>query len=44
MQERIAQAGRAWVLENYNWRTTYRAWDAIYSPNPARVNREAQPA
>jgi glycosyltransferase involved in cell wall biosynthesis len=28
--DRIALGGRAWVLENYNWRTIYREWDAIY--------------
>lgn len=31
-RQNIARAGRAWVLEHYNWRRTYRAWDAIYAP------------
>ncbi|RIK34898.1 MAG: glycosyl transferase family 1 [Chloroflexi bacterium] len=30
MADQLAQHGRAWVLEHYNWRTTYRQWDAIY--------------
>jgi glycosyltransferase involved in cell wall biosynthesis len=28
--DRLAQAGRSWVLQNYNWRTTYHKWDLIY--------------
>jgi glycosyltransferase involved in cell wall biosynthesis len=28
--DRLAQQGREWVLQHYNWRTTYRQWDAIY--------------
>lgn len=28
---RIADAGRAWALEQYNWRITYRAWDDVYA-------------
>jgi glycosyltransferase involved in cell wall biosynthesis len=27
---RLSQTGRSWVLQNYNWRTTYQKWDAIY--------------
>lgn len=30
--ERIAHAGRVWVETQYDWRTIYRAFDAIY-PN-----------
>jgi polysaccharide biosynthesis protein PslH len=30
--EQIARNGRNWVEANYNWRATYRAFDAIY-PN-----------
>jgi glycosyltransferase involved in cell wall biosynthesis len=29
--ERIAAAGRAWVEEHYDWRTTYRALDELYA-------------
>jgi glycosyltransferase involved in cell wall biosynthesis len=28
--EQIGQAGRAWVLQQYNWCTTYRQWDGLY--------------
>ena len=28
--QQLAQAGRDWVLEHYNWRRTYRLWDQIY--------------
>jgi len=28
--QQLAQAGRNWVLEHYNWRKTYRLWDQIY--------------
>lgn len=28
--QQLALAGREWVLERYNWRTTYRAWDKVY--------------
>jgi len=28
--QKLAQAGRDWVLEHYNWRQTYRLWDQIY--------------
>jgi glycosyltransferase involved in cell wall biosynthesis len=27
----LAQAGRDWVLQRYNWRTTYAEWDRVYS-------------
>ncbi len=33
--EQIARAGRAWVQANYDWRTVYRAFDAVY-PHSAR--------
>ena len=26
----IAEGGRRWVVERYNWRTVYRRWDRIY--------------
>ena len=26
----IGNAGRAWILQHYNWRATYRQWDKIY--------------
>lgn len=29
--ENLAQAGRKWVEESYDWRNVYRAWEAIYS-------------
>lgn len=29
--DRLAENGRAWVLQHYNWRTTYRQWDTIYA-------------
>jgi polysaccharide biosynthesis protein PslH len=29
--KRLAQSGRAWALQCYNWRTTYTKWDQIYS-------------
>ena len=29
--QQVADAGRAWVVQNYNWRTTYRQWDQIYA-------------
>lgn len=28
--ERMAQAGRAWVHQHYNWQSAYTAWDKIY--------------
>jgi glycosyltransferase involved in cell wall biosynthesis len=28
--DQLARAGRAWVETAYNWRTVYRAFDAIY--------------
>jgi len=27
---KIAEGGRQWVVERYNWRTVYRQWDRIY--------------
>jgi glycosyltransferase involved in cell wall biosynthesis len=30
LAERIGQAGRRTVETHYDWRTVYRAWDAIY--------------
>jgi polysaccharide biosynthesis protein PslH len=30
--ERIARAGRQWVLQHYNWCKTYHLWDRIYCP------------
>ncbi len=32
--ERIATAGRAWVETHYDWRSVYRAFDAIYPHTP----------
>jgi glycosyltransferase involved in cell wall biosynthesis len=29
--DRLAQAGRQWVMEKYNWAKTYQQWDQIYS-------------
>jgi polysaccharide biosynthesis protein PslH len=29
--DQLATAGRQWVEEHYNWRTTYKLWDRIYS-------------
>jgi glycosyltransferase involved in cell wall biosynthesis len=29
--QRIAQAGRRWAEQRYNWRTVYRAWDQVYT-------------
>ncbi len=29
--QQIAQAGRAWVMQHYNWHTTYQLWDQIYA-------------
>lgn len=40
-RRRIGAAGRMWVLEHLNWRTTYRAWDEIYPPQE-RVFREGR--
>jgi len=28
--QQLAQAGREWVLQYYNWRKTYQQWDQIY--------------
>lgn len=28
--ERLAQAGRRWAEQRYNWRTVYRLWDQVY--------------
>jgi glycosyltransferase involved in cell wall biosynthesis len=40
MAFQLAQAGRQWVAEHYDWRTIYRAWDDIYrdkfSPSATR--------
>ncbi len=29
--EQLAQAGRAWVVQHYNWHTRYQSWDQIYA-------------
>lgn len=29
--DQLAQAGRQWVTENYNWTNAYQQWDRIYS-------------
>ncbi len=29
--DRLALAGRNWVMEHYNWARTYQLWDKIYS-------------
>jgi glycosyltransferase involved in cell wall biosynthesis len=29
--QRLAQAGRHWVEQRYNWRTVYRLWDQVYA-------------
>ena len=29
--QRLAQAGRDWVLQKYNWRETYQCWDQVYT-------------
>jgi len=29
--EQLAQGGRDWVLQQYNWRTTYQQWDRVYA-------------
>jgi glycosyltransferase involved in cell wall biosynthesis len=29
--QRLAQAGRQWVEQRYNWRTVYRLWDQVYA-------------
>lgn len=41
-RERLASAGRAWVEQRYNWRTTYRAWDRIYTPHLHREHSVQQ--
>ncbi|MCX6044217.1 MAG: glycosyltransferase family 4 protein [Chloroflexi bacterium] len=28
--QQIAEAGRAWVVQHYNWHTRYQMWDQIY--------------
>ncbi len=27
----LAQAGRDWVVQQYNWHTRYQLWDQIYA-------------
>lgn len=39
LRQRISAAGRAWVLEKYNWRTTYRGWDAVYTTGDTQTDR-----
>lgn len=34
MNGAIGRAGRQWVEQQYDWRTIYRAWDAVYDPHP----------
>ena len=29
--QQLGQAGRRWVLQQYNWRKTYQQWDSIYT-------------
>jgi glycosyltransferase involved in cell wall biosynthesis len=29
--QRLAQAGRRWAEQHYNWRTVYRLWDQVYA-------------
>lgn len=29
-QNRLAEAGRHWVVRRYNWRTVYQLWDRVY--------------
>jgi glycosyltransferase involved in cell wall biosynthesis len=29
--QRLAQAGRQWVEQHYNWRTVYQLWDQVYA-------------
>jgi len=29
--QRLAQAGRRWAEQRYNWRITYRVWDQVYA-------------
>lgn len=31
LRRQIAQAGRQWVEQRYNWRIVYKAWDAVYN-------------
>ena len=33
LAERVARAGRATVVEKYNWKTVYQQWDEIYPPS-----------
>jgi len=44
LRQQVAKAGRAWVLEKYNWRTTYRGWDAIYARGAVEIASEARAA
>lgn len=29
--QKVAQAGRGWVEQHYNWHTVYRLWDQVYA-------------
>lgn len=39
---KIAEGGRRWAVERYNWRTVYRGWDRIYgAANMAEADRQS---
>ena len=37
LARRVGQNGRQTVLEDYNWRTTYSAWDKVYAQTQRQV-------